>query len=91
MWALRDGREGMWSTLRRTLTSMSKWKGMGKEEPQFQLFPPSPAPHNNLFLFAFSSGGNNLLPPSLFSALQVSRGPRPHGHQEQRTCMVTIH
>lgn len=44
VWALQDGREE---------TSMSKWKGMGKEEPQFQFFPPNPAPHNNLFLVVF--------------------------------------
>lgn len=91
MWTLQDGREGMQSTLHRVLTSMSKWKGMGKEGASVPVFSTQSCSPQSFISSCLSSVDNNLLPPSLFSALQVSKRLMPLGHQEQRICTVTIH
>lgn len=85
MWALQDGQERMQSTLH------SQMEGNGQRRaslPAFSIQSCSPQEFISICLF---SAGNNLLPLSPFSALQVSRGLRPHGHQEQRTSTVTVH
>lgn len=69
------------SALHRMLTSMPKWKGMGKEELQSHFFPPHPPPHNNLFLAVFflRAATSSLPLPSLLCRFPEDRGPAVAG------------